>query len=78
MTDIKKLPAMEVIVADKPAGMADPQSIYDALSDWLRHSEYDCLDAPFEVTLSGAETGDYAQMKTQIMMPIKKRCAATK
>jgi effector-binding domain-containing protein len=72
MTDIKVLPAIEMVVAKKPKGMADPNSIYNDMSKWIYENKYAGLDSPVEIILSGAMTGDYSQMEAEIMMPVKK------
>jgi effector-binding domain-containing protein len=72
MTDVKALPAMEVAVAAKPRGQADPSSIYKELDAWILKQGYYVTDTPMEIFLSNSETGNYAQMKTEIMFPISK------
>jgi len=72
MTDVKTLPAMELAVAAKSKGQADPSSIYKELDAWILKHGYYVTDAPMEIFLSNSETGDYAQMKTEIMFPISK------
>ena len=73
MTDIKKVPAMEFVVAVKPEGMADPSAIYEAMTKYIYENGYTTIDAPAEITLSGASTGDYTKVKSEILMPIKKQ-----
>lgn len=72
MTDIKTLPAMEVAVAIKSAGQADPGSIYGNLYKWIHKEGYAVSESPREKFLNDAKSGNYAQMKSEIMMPIKK------
>lgn len=72
MTDVKKLPAIEMVVAKKPKGMADPNSIYNDMSKWIYENKYLGWDTPVEIILSGAQTSDYSQMEAEIMMPVKK------
>jgi len=72
MTDVKALPAMQVAVAVKSQGQADPSLIYKELDAWILKQGYYVNDAPMEIFLSNAETGNYAQMKTEIMFPISK------
>lgn len=72
MTDIKALPAMELAVAVKPEGQADPGPIYESLHAWILKQGYMVTDGPMEIFLTNVMTGDYVQMKTEIMVPIKK------
>jgi effector-binding domain-containing protein len=72
MTDVKVLPAIEVVVAKKPKGIADSDSIYNNMSKWIYENKYTGVDTPVEIFLSGAESGDYSQMEAEIMMPVKK------
>jgi len=72
MTDVKTLPAMELAVAAKSKGQADPSSIYKKIDAWILKQGYYVTDAPMEIFLSNSETGNYAQMKTEIMFPISK------
>jgi len=72
MTDVKQLPAMQVAVAVKPEGQADPAPVYDSLYSWIYKQGYMVVDSACEVFLSGAMTGNYAQMKSEIMVPIRK------
>lgn len=72
MTDVKALPALELVVAVKPKGQADPRPIYDSLYAWLYKQGYVAAEDPMETFLTDAKGGDYAQMKTEIMVPIQK------
>ena len=72
MTDVKKLPAMEVAVAVKPEGVADPAPIYDRLMKWRYKNKYIGVEAPIEIFLTNATSGDYTQMKAEIMIPVQK------
>lgn len=74
MTDVKALPAMEVAVAVKPEGRTDPGTLYDNLYAWILEQGYFMVEGPMEIFSSGAMYGSYAQMKTEIMLPIAKRC----
>ena len=76
MTDIKKLPDMTVAVATKPAGQADPGSLYTNLGTWILRQGYITDGGPCEKFLANAGTGDYARMKSEIMVPVK-RISAT-
>ena len=75
MTDVKALPAMDVAVAVKPEGQADPGHIYDSLAAWVFKQGYTGTDSCWETFPANAMTGDYARMKTEIMMPIEKLAA---
>jgi len=70
MTDVKKLPAMTVAVATKPAGQADSEPIYVRLDTWIFKQGYACIEGPCEKFPANAATGDYTQMKSEIMVPI--------
>lgn len=72
MTDVKTLPAMEVVVAVKPKGQSDPASIYEGLYRRILKEGYLAAQGPIETFLTNAETGNYAQMKTEIMIPVSK------
>ena len=72
MTDIKTLPATEVAVAVKPEGQADPSGIYNKLYAWISKEGYIATDSAREVFLSNVMSGNYAQMKTEIMIPVQK------
>lgn len=73
MTDVKKMPAMTVAVAVKPEGMANPTPIYEKLHKWLLQKNYLAIEAPSELMLTNVFSGDYAQMKSEIMMPVEKQ-----
>jgi len=72
MTDVKSLPAMEMAVAVKPQGLADPSPIYAALYTWITKQGYMVTGSCREVFLTNAMSGNYAQMKTEIMLPVRK------
>jgi effector-binding domain-containing protein len=72
MTDVKALPAMEVVVAVKPKGQSDPAPIYEDLYRWILKEGYIAAEGPIETFLTNTETGNYAQMKTEIMFPVSK------
>ena len=72
MTDIKTLPATEVAVAVKPEGQTDPSRIYNRLYAWIFKQGYIPAGSAREVFLTNAMTGNYALMKTEIMIPVKK------
>ena len=72
ITDVKTLPAMELAVAVKPEGQADPGPIYDSLAAWIFKQGYIATDSPCETFLTNATAGNYAQIKSEIMIPIRK------
>jgi len=72
MTDVKALPAMEVAVAIKPKGQGDPSSIYENLYAWIYKQGYVVTEGPRESFLTNAMAGNYAQMKSEIMVPVMK------
>jgi effector-binding domain-containing protein len=76
MTDIKRLPPMEVAATVKPAGVADPAPIYAALNQWIQENHYTCIDTPME-KYPQAMTGSYTDTATEIMMPIEKSIASS-
>ena len=71
MTDVKALPAMEAAVAVKAEGQSDAGPIYESLEGWLFKQRCVAIDGPCETFLTGT-TGNYAQMKTEIAVPIKR------
>lgn len=72
MTDVKTVSAQEVVVSIKPETMSDPGPVYNKLFAWINQEGYLPTDGPLEIFLSNAATGDYSQMKTEIMIPIGK------
>ena len=70
MTDVKKLPAMTMAVATKPAGQAASEPIYVRLDTWIFKQGFACIGGPCEKFLANAATGDYARMKSEIMIPV--------
>jgi effector-binding domain-containing protein len=72
ITDVKSLPAMELAVAVKPKGQADPGPIYDSLYTWIAKQGYRAADNACERFLTGAMAGDYARMRSEIIVPVKK------
>ena len=76
MTDIKKLPAMTVVVATKQAGQTDPEPLYKSLGTWILKQGYITDGGPCEKFLANASTGDYIRMKSEVMVPVT-RISAT-
>ncbi|MBN2211225.1 MAG: GyrI-like domain-containing protein [Sedimentisphaerales bacterium] len=72
MTDIKKVAAGEAVVAVKPEGVANPEPIYKELMTWLFRNGCVATDAPREIYLTNAMSGDYASMKTEILIPFER------
>jgi len=72
MTDVKEVPAVKLAVAKKPEGQEDPSAIYEQLHIWIYESGYVHIEDPQEKFLSNASAGSYAQMKTEIMIPVMK------
>lgn len=72
ITDVKTLPAMELAVAIKPEGQADPSLIYDKLYTWIFKQGYISTESACETFLTNVRAGNYAQMKSEIMVPIEK------
>lgn len=71
MTDIKTVSAMKVAVATKPEGMANPEPVYKSLYTWMLKHGHIPTFGPQEMFLTNVEGGDYAQMKTEIMVLIR-------
>lgn len=72
MTDVKKVPAMTVAVAIKPEGIAEAAPVYAKLHKWMLEEKYIMTDSAFEIMLTNAMSGDYSQMKSEIMIPMAK------
>lgn len=72
-TDVKAVKAHEAVVVTKPVGVADPAPYYKALTEWMDREGYAATEGPYERFLAGAEGGDYSKMKTEIMIPVRKR-----
>ena len=71
-TDVMKLAPIDVVVATKPEGMADPGPVYHKLYPWLSENGYVPVEGPREQFLTNAESNDYSKMKTEIMIPVMK------
>lgn len=69
-TDVKAIPALQYAVIRKPKGDADPAVLRETLYAWVRENGYDTLDACCERFLTQTATTDYAQMETEIMVPV--------
>jgi len=75
MTDVKTLPAFEVAVVVKPEGQADPSAIYSGLHSWAIKNGYVPTGSFREAFLTNSMSGNYKQMKTEIMLPVVKIAA---
>jgi effector-binding domain-containing protein len=72
LTDVKKLPSVDVAVVTKPEGLANPESVYQQLYTWVFQNGYRPTEGSCEVFLTNASAGDYSKMKSEIMVPIRK------
>lgn len=72
MVDVKKLPAMEAAVVRKPKGEEDPAGLYKKMKEWLHKNDYAVLDNFMELFVSPSVSGGYAEMETEIMVPVEK------
>jgi len=72
MTDVKKVPAMKMVVAVKPEGLADPGTVYNRLIIWIHRHNYAAIDGFREIFLTNMMSGDYSIMKSEIMVPVEK------
>ncbi len=71
-TDVKELPAVDLAVVTKGEGVADSGALTRFLETWIRAQRYEDLDGPWDTVLKGAETGDYAEMASEIAIPVRK------
>ena len=65
-------PAREVAVAVKPQGQADPGPTYAQLYTWAHKNGYMAVGGCCERFLGNSMQGNYARMKSEIMVPVKK------
>ena len=72
MTDIKELRAMEVAVIIKHGMQVDYAALYKGLYDGIAKKSYRASDNAWESFPSKNFSGDYTQMKSEIMVPVKK------
>jgi len=70
MADVKVLPARKVAVAIKAPGQSDRGLIEKSLMDWIASNGYSSTGVVTEVFLSNAQSGDYAQMKSEIIIQL--------
>jgi|GEM_PF-1902691 len=71
-TDVKKLQGIQVAMAVKPTGMADPGPVYAALMRWMAERDYVAIDSPMERWRAAAGMASYAEMEAEIMIPVEK------
>jgi len=70
-TDVKVLRGCTVAVAVKPAGMADPAPVYEALTRWVHGHGYGLVGGVSEAFPPQA-VGAYEAMQTEIVIPVEK------
>lgn len=69
MTDVKRLPAMSVAVVAKGYGQADPEPVIHRLYTWINQQGY-VIAGRLRQYIVCNETGDYAQMSTEFLIPV--------
>lgn len=74
MTDIKLLPAMNVATAVKPEGQNDPEPAIRSLYAWINQRGYRIAGGLWQTVLCD-ESKNYAQMRTEFMIPIYSQTA---
>jgi len=72
MTDIKELRAMEVAVIIKHGMQVDYATLYKGLYDGIVKKGYRASDNAWESFLGKSISGDYTQMKSEIMVPVER------
>ena len=72
MTDIKELPAMEVAVMIKLGMNIDYAAFYKNLYEGIGKMDYRATDNACETFSINSMQTDYSQMKSEIIVPIKK------
>jgi effector-binding domain-containing protein len=75
MTDVKLLPAMTVAVAVKPEGQNDPEPAIRSLYAWIDQHGYRIAGGLWQTVFCDASR-DYAQMRTEFMIPVVSQAAA--
>jgi effector-binding domain-containing protein len=76
MTDIKEIRAMEVAVIIKHGMQVDYAALYKGLYDGIAQKGYRAADNAWESFLGTDFSADYTQMKSEIMVPVKKIAAS--
>jgi effector-binding domain-containing protein len=69
MTDIKKVPAMKVAVAQKPQGYHDPTRIIADLFTWINKKGYVARGRMRQLIHDG-DKGNYEKLRTEFIIPI--------
>ncbi len=72
MTDVKVIKPHVVVTCTKPAGVENVEPLWTGLMNWVASHGYVSLEGPREVFLSGQETGNYADMETEVQLPVEK------
>lgn len=72
ITDVKELRAMEVAVIIKHGMQVEYAALYKGLYDGIAKKGYRASDNAWESFLGENFSGDYAQMKSEIMVPVEK------
>lgn len=72
MTDVKTVKEMDVAVVTKQPGQTDHDSVYNILYTWVSKNGYVAADNACEVFASNMQSQDYSQMKSDIMVPVRK------
>lgn len=70
MTDVKILPAMKIAAAVKPKGQDNPEITICSLYSWIKKRGYRIVGGMWQSVPCG-KPGNYAQMKTEFMIPIE-------
>lgn len=72
MTDVKTIKEMDVAVITKQSGLTDHDAVYNSLYTWISRNGYLAADNSCEVFAGNMQSPDYSQMKTEIMLPVRK------
>ncbi len=70
MTDVKILPAMKVAAAVKPAGQDNPEITICNLYSWIKKHSYRIAGGLWQ-SVPSDKANNYAQMRTEFMIPIE-------
>ncbi len=81
-TDVKRLPPMEWAVLPKPKGVGGGDgdaigALYRQLQTWISANGYEALEGPCEAFPADGGAASYADMKTNLMIPVRKISAAS-
>jgi len=71
-TDVKETSPLRIAAVIKEAGIEDSGPLYQTLYAWIYTQGFHTAGGPFETFYEGAETNQYAQMKSRIAVPIIK------